>query len=103
MKLSSIKHHGSCELRVSYDLSNKIIGDGEATLLIKPLLGLITLREFPGNVLLKMLECVPQWVKGGRVVVSGFHSPLQQQVLRSLFLSNVLALKVFARCFSANC
>ena len=39
MKLSSIKHHGSCELRVSYDLSNEIIGDGEATLLIKPLLG----------------------------------------------------------------
>jgi len=52
--------------------------------------------------LLATLERVPQWVKAGRVIVSGFHSPLEQQVLRSLLRRNGLAIKVLARCFSAS-
>jgi predicted Rossmann fold nucleotide-binding protein DprA/Smf involved in DNA uptake len=89
-------------MRVGNDLSARIIGDGETSLLSKPLLGLIASRECPGNVLLETLERVPQWVKGGRVIVSGFHSPLEQQVLRSLLRRNGQAIKVLARCFSAS-
>lgn len=102
MKLASINLPASCVLRVGHDLSARIIGDGEASLLGKPLLCLIASRECPGNVLLETLERVPQWVKGGRVIVSGFHSPLEQQVLRSLLRRNGLAIKVLARCFSAS-
>ncbi len=40
---------------------------------------LIGSRECPGQVLLETLEHVPEWVKAGRVIVSGFHSPLEQQ------------------------
>lgn len=79
----------------------KVVGD--ASLLDRPLFGLIASRECPGYVLLETLERVPQWVKAGRVIVSGFHSPLEQQVLRSLLRRNGLAIKVLARCFSASC
>ena len=43
------------------------------------------------------LERVPEWVKASRVIVSGFHSPLEQQVLRSLLRRNGHAVKVLAR------
>ena len=70
---------------------------GHAALLDEPLLGLIASRECPGHVLLETLERVPAWVAAGRVLVSGFHSPLEQQVLRSLLRRDGRAVKVLAR------
>jgi len=70
---------------------------GHAALLDEPLLGLIASRECPGHVLLGTLERVPAWVAAGRVLVSGFHSPLEQQVLRSLLRRDGRAVKVLAR------
>ena len=70
---------------------------GDAALLDVPLLGLIASRECPGHVFLETLDRVPEWVKAGRVIVSGFHSPLEQQVLRSLLRRNGRAVKVLAR------
>lgn len=64
--------------------ATQIVGAGETALLAEPLLGLISSRECPGHVLLETLDWVPEWVKAGRVIVSGFHSPLEQQVLRSM-------------------
>lgn len=61
------------------------------------LLGLIASRECPGHVLLETLARVPEWVKAGRVIVSGFHSPLEQQVLRSVLRRNGRVVKVLAR------
>lgn len=73
MNLASINLPASCVLRVGLDLSARIIGDGEASLINKPLLSLIATCECPGNVLIATLERVPQWAKAGRVIVSGFH------------------------------
>ena len=70
---------------------------GNAALLDEPLLGLIASRECPGHVFLETLDLVPEWVKSGRVIISGFHSPLEQQVLRSLLRRNGRAVKVLAR------
>lgn len=70
---------------------------GNAELLNVPLLGLIASRECPGHVLLETLEWVPQWVRDGRVIVSGFHSPLEQQVLRSVLRRKGQVVKVLAR------
>lgn len=70
---------------------------GHAALLDEPLLGLIASRECPGHVLLETLERVPAWVAAGRVLVSGFHAPLEQQVLRSLLRRDGRAVKVLAR------
>jgi predicted Rossmann fold nucleotide-binding protein DprA/Smf involved in DNA uptake len=88
--------------RYALKFGDQINGIGDAALLERPLFGLIASRECPGRVLLETLESVPQWVKAGRVIVSGFHSPLEQQVLRSLLRRNGHAVRVLARCFSAS-
>ena len=86
-----------CAQRVVPELAARIVGAGETALLDEPLLGLISSRECPGHVLLETLDLVPEWVKAGRVIVSGFHSPLEQQVLRSLLRRNGRVVKVLAR------
>jgi predicted Rossmann fold nucleotide-binding protein DprA/Smf involved in DNA uptake len=73
-----------CAQRVGAELAARVVGGGETALLDEPLIGLIASRECPGHVLLETLERVPEWVKAGRVTVSGFHSPLEQQVRRSV-------------------
>lgn len=75
----------------------KFYSVGNVALLDEPLLGLIASRECPGHVLIETLDCVPEWVRAGRVVVSGFHSPLEQQVLRSLLRRTGRVVKVLAR------
>ena len=86
-----------CVQRVDPDLSTQIVGAGETVLLSELLLGLIASRECPGHVLLEILDRVPEWVKAGRVIVSGFHSPLEQQVLRSVLRRKRCVVKVLAR------
>lgn len=86
-----------CAQRVGRDLATRIVGAGETALLAEPLLGLIASRECPGRVLLETLALVPEWVKAGRVIVSGFHSPLEQQVLRSVLRRKGRVVKVLAR------
>lgn len=83
--------------RVGAQLATRIVGAGETALLVEQLLGLIASRECPGHVLLETLDRVPEWAKAGRVIVSGFHSPLEQQVLRSLLRRNGRVVKVLAR------
>lgn len=86
-----------CAQRVGPELAARIVGAGETALLAEPLLGLIASRECPGHVLLETLDRVPEWVKADRVVVSGFHSPLEQQVLRSVLRRKGRVVKVLAR------
>ena len=82
---------------VTADVAARIVGVGSAALLAEPLLGFIASRQCPGHILIETLERVPQWVKSGRVLVSGFHSPLEQQVLRSLLRRQGRAVRVLAR------
>lgn len=70
---------------------------GNEQLLQGPLLGLLCSRECPGSVIIETLDRVSEWAKAGRVVVSGFHSPLEQQVLRSLLRRKGRVVKVLAR------
>jgi predicted Rossmann fold nucleotide-binding protein DprA/Smf involved in DNA uptake len=86
-----------CAQRVGPEFATRIVGAGETALLAEPMLGLIASRECPGQALLETLDRVPQWVKAGRVIVSGFHSPLEQQVLRSVLRRKGRVVKVLAR------
>ncbi|WP_157817914.1 DNA-processing protein DprA [Candidatus Thiodictyon syntrophicum] len=70
---------------------------GNPALLAGPLLGLLASRDCPGRILLDTLELVPPWVRDGRVILSGFHSPLEQQVLRSVLRRNGCVVKILAR------
>ncbi len=86
-----------CAQRAGIESASRIVGAGATALLAEPLLGFIASRECPGHVLLETLDCVPEWVKAGRVIVSGFHSPLEQQVLRSVLRRKGRVVKVLAR------
>lgn len=86
-----------CIQRIGSELTARIVGAGETALLAEPLLGLIASRQCPGHVLLETLDRVPEWVKAGRVIISGFHSPLEQQVLRSALRRKGRVVKVLAR------
>ena len=97
MKPSSIILPAPLRDRLGTTVPEQLAGVGNAALLDEPLLGLIASRECPGHVFLETLDLVPAWVKAGRVIVSGFHSPLEQQVLRSLLRRNGRAVKVLAR------
>jgi len=97
MKPAPIILPPACAQRVGPELAARIVGVGETALLAEPLLGLIASRECPGHVLLETLDRVPEWVKAGRVVISGFHSPLEQQVLRSVLRRKGRVVKVLAR------
>lgn len=97
MKPSPVTLPPLCARRVGPEIAARIVGAGETALLAEPLLGLIASRECPGHVLLETLDRVPEWVKAGRVIVSGFHSPLEQQVLRSVLRRNGRVVKVLAR------
>jgi predicted Rossmann fold nucleotide-binding protein DprA/Smf involved in DNA uptake len=102
MKPKPITLPALCAQRVGPELTARMVGAGETALLDEPLLGLIASRECPGHVLLETLDRVPEWVKAGRVIVSGFHSPLEQQVLRSLLRRKGRAVKVLARGFGGQ-
>lgn len=102
MKSTSIALSALRAQRVDPLLAMKVAGAGEVALLEESLLGLIASREYPGRVLLETLDRVSEWVKAGRIIVSGFHSPLEQQVLRSLLRRNGRAVKVLARGFSTE-
>lgn len=97
MKPSPITQRAHSAQRIHADIASHLVGVGAPALLAEPLLGLIASRECPGHVLLETLERVPQWVQSGRVIVSGFHSPLEQQVLTSLLRREGRAVKVLAR------
>lgn len=97
MKPAPITLPALCAQHVGPELAARIVGAGDTALLDEPLLGLIASRECPGHVLLETLDRVPEWVKAGRVIVSGFHSPLEQQVLRSVLRRKGRVVKVLAR------
>lgn len=103
MKPAPITLPPFCAQRVGIESATRIVGAGETALLAEPLLGLIASRACPGHVLLETLARVPEWVKAGRVIVSGFHSPLEQQVLRSVLRRKGRVVKVLARGMTDYC
>lgn len=101
-KITPIPLPPHCAQRVGSELATRIVGVGETALLAEPLLGLIASRECPGHILLETIDQVPEWIKASRVIISGFHSPLEQQVLRSLLRRKGRAVKVLARGFGGQ-
>ena len=97
MKPATIKCPSIYTSRLAPEVAGWFAGVGNAELLAEPLLGLLTSRECPGSVLLETLDRVPQWVKERRVILSGFHAPLEQQVLRSVLRRKGRVVKVLAR------
>jgi predicted Rossmann fold nucleotide-binding protein DprA/Smf involved in DNA uptake len=83
--------------RFGAEVPEALYGIGNAALLDESLLCVIASRSCPGNILAQTVERVPEWIKAGKVIASGFHSPLEQQVLRSALRRNGRVVKVLAR------
>ena len=74
-----------------------LAGVGNSALLNQTLLGVVASRSCPGEVFLQVLDRVPEWIGAGKVIVGGFHSPLEQQILRSALRRCGRVVKVLAR------
>jgi predicted Rossmann fold nucleotide-binding protein DprA/Smf involved in DNA uptake len=83
--------------RLGAKIPESLYGIGNAALLSESLLCVIASRSCPGNILVQTVERVPEWINTGKVIASGFHSPLEQQVLRSALRRNGRVVKVIAR------
>lgn len=79
--------------------SASLMGIGNAELLKGWLVAVLASRQCPGSVLVETVNRVPEWLSAGKVVVSGFHSPLVQQVMRSIDRRRGRLVKVLARSF----
>jgi len=88
--------------RIEPETAARLTGVGNAELLEEPLIGFIASRACPARVLIETLDLVPQWARTGRVILSGFHSPLEQQVLKSLLRRQGRAVKLLARGIKSN-
>jgi predicted Rossmann fold nucleotide-binding protein DprA/Smf involved in DNA uptake len=75
----------------------QLMGVGNVALLAPPLLCVICSRACPGRSMIETIKLVPGWAKSKTTVISGFHSPLEQQVLHSLLRRNASVIKVLAR------
>jgi predicted Rossmann fold nucleotide-binding protein DprA/Smf involved in DNA uptake len=83
--------------RIAPEPAARLVAVGNPALLERPLIGLLASRECPGHVLLETLDRLPAWIEADRVILSGFHSPLEQQVLRSVLRRRGRVVKVLAR------
>jgi len=97
MKPFPLSLPASIRKRLGAQVLGKWSGVGNAALLDEPLLGIVSSRECPGSALLETLDRVPEWAKEGRVILSGFHAPLEQQVLRSVLRRKGRVVKLLAR------
>lgn len=96
MKAAHVTLPSVLQERLGGDAPRQFMAVGNTALLAEPLLGLIASRECPGHVLLQTLELAAQWSRAQQVVLSGFHSPLEQQVLRSMLRRQGRAVKLLA-------
>jgi len=96
MKAAPVTLPAALQGRLGVDAPAQFMGVGNTALLAQPLLGLIASRQCPGHVLLQTLELATQWARALQVVLSGFHSPLEQQVLRSMLRRQGMAIKLLA-------
>jgi predicted Rossmann fold nucleotide-binding protein DprA/Smf involved in DNA uptake len=79
------------------NLPERLTGVGNSELLNTSLLGLLASRSCPGKILLQTIDRVPEWIESGWTFISGFHSPLEQQTLRSILRRGGRVVKLLAR------
>ncbi|MDQ3636092.1 MAG: DNA-processing protein DprA [Acidobacteriota bacterium] len=57
---------------------------GDLSILKNETLGLISSRKCPGSVILQFFDMLGKWRSEEITLISGFHSPLEQEALKSL-------------------
>ena len=68
--------------------NHQIIGSaGDAAILERPRIALLCSSKCPGNLILDLYELAKQFRQQGVTVISGFHSPMEEECLRILLRS----------------
>ncbi len=74
---------------------------GSPAPLSSPMTAFLCSKETPGPTILKAFDQVAAWRDAGRCVISGFHSPLEQQCLDILLRGKQPIVMAFARSIGA--
>lgn len=74
-----------------------LTGVGARAVLTQPLTAFFASRQCPGSAIRAAMDWALQQASGKRAVVSGFHSPLEQSVLKVLMAAGSPAVVVLAR------
>ena len=74
-----------------------VTGLGHQALLNVPMMAFFASRQCPGTAIRAATEWALQQAKTRQVVISGFHSPLEQSVLQLLLIARSPAVAVLAR------
>jgi len=72
-------------------------GQGNQDLLALPMTAFFSSRQCPGVAIRSVMDWALQQVRAKRAVVSGFHSPLEQSVLKVLMAAGSPVVVVVAR------
>ena len=70
--------------RLGYAAPAQLITLGNLALLALPKTGLFCSARCPGHVILSAYDQAARWRDAGRCIISGFHSPVEQECLRIL-------------------
>lgn len=83
--------------RLGDDAPERLVGMGSWGHLELPMTGLFCSKDAPGDVVLRTFDQAAAWRDAGRCVVSGFHSPMEQECLRILLRGRQPVVLVLAR------
>jgi predicted Rossmann fold nucleotide-binding protein DprA/Smf involved in DNA uptake len=72
-------------------------GVGRADLLERPLLALLASFDCSEQMVSQAIDLTPGWIEAGKVVISGFHSRLEKQVMNSFLRRRSPVVKVLDR------
>ena len=87
--------------RLGADAPRALTIAGSPAPLRSPLIALFCSKEAPGATILKTFDQAAAWRDAGRCVISGFHSPLEQECLEILLRGTQPIVMALARGFSA--
>ena len=76
---------------------SQLTGQGNQVLLALPMTAFFASRQCPGTAIRAAMDWALQQARAKRAVVSGFHSPLEQSVLKILMAAGSPAVVVLAR------
>lgn len=82
--ISTFPGNERLRLRLGADAPPELTARGNLDLLALPKTGLFCSARCPGNVILAAYDQAALWRDDGRCIISGFHSPVEQECLRIL-------------------
>lgn len=88
-------------LRLGENAPKSIIVVGSPAPLSSPLTAFLCSKDTPGATILKAFDQAAAWRDAGRCVISGFHSPLEQECLDILLRGKQPIIKAVARVIGA--